>query len=727
MRDGVPGLDMALTGGATGVNLTSNDHIAYVQQQRVSAGFFRVLGVAPALGREFTSDEDLPTGPSVVVVSHALWRRTLGADPNVIGRAITLRGEPFVVVGIMPESFRTSVPADVWTPLRPSTQGEGSGSNYSLVARLRPNTLRTDAEHRVEAVGGVLVREQIHPPADVHLTFQLAPWQQAVTRNVRQPLLVLWAAVLVVLLIGCVNIAGLLLARSSSRAREIATRMAIGGGRGAIVRQLLVESFVLALGGAMTGVGLGYALARNISAQLQDVLALPTSPDLRVLLIASAAAVGTSIVFGLFPALHASRADVRGMLIDTGGTAIAGRARRWPMRIIIVSQVALGIVLVVAAGLLIRTFSHLTQLRSGVDATNVVTGTMSLQDARYRTSESVNTLFAQSLEKIRQLPGVDDVAVALSLPYERALNEGWRFNEDSGSRRDSVSMTYVTPDYFRTLRIPLRGGRVFDERDTSTSPPVAVVNDAFVRQHSHDRNAVGRLLKLGGPAEPPTQVVGVVGDIQQLATFGNYGPVAALPAVYVPATQFSDGGFALVHNWFQPSWIVRTRGPIAIVPPLRRALRDIDPQLTFNRFRTIDDIQGEATTTPRVLAWLLTALAGIALTLCVVGVSGLVANTVVERRRELGIRIALGSKPLQTVKTAAAAGVGLALCGTAVGLVLSFMVSRVMRQVVYGTAVNDPVTMTAAAAIVVVAAGTAAVLPAWRTLRMNLTAVLHSP
>jgi predicted permease len=727
MRDGVPDLDMAMTSGATGVNLTADDQIAYVQQLRVSAGFFRVLGIAPALGREFTSDEDLPSGPSVVVLSHSLWRRTLGADPNVIGRAITLRGEPFVVVGVMPEGFRTSVPVDVWTPLRPSTQGEGGGSNYALVARLRPSARWIDAELRVESVGSVLVREQIHPPADVRLTFRLAPWQQAVTRNVRQPLLVLWAAVLVVLLIGCVNIAGLLLARSSSRAREIATRMAIGGGRGAIVRQLLVESVVLALGGAMAGIGLGYVLARNISAQLQDVMALPTGPDLRVLLIGSAAAIGTSVVFGLFPALHASRVDVRGMLTETGGTAIAGRARRWPMRIIIVSQVALGIVLVVAAGLLIRTFNHLTHLRSGVDTTNVVTGAMSLQDARYRTSERVTTLFAQSLDRIRQLPGVDDAAVALSLPYERALNQSWRFNEDSASQRDSVSMTYVTPDYFRTLRIPVRGGRVFDDRDTGTSPPVLVVNDAFVRQHSHDRDPIGRLLKLGGPTAPPTQIVGVVGDIQQLSTFGNYGPVAALPAVYVPATQFGEGGFALVHTWFQPSWIVRTHGPIPIALSLQRALRDIDPRLTFNRFRTIEDIQSEATTTPRVLAWLLTALAGIALTLCAVGVYGLVANAVVERRRELGIRIALGSRPLQTLKTAAAAGIGLAVCGTAVGLVLSLLVSRVMRQVVFGTALNDPVTMMVAAGIVVVAGCAAALVPAWRTLRMNLTSVLHSP
>ena len=344
------------------------------------------------------------------------------------------------------------------------------------------------------------------------MTIRVAPWQQAVTRSVRQPLLVLWAAVLVVLLIGCVNIAGLLLARSSARAREIATRIAIGGGRGAIVRQLLVESLVLAACGAIAGIGLGYALSRGVSARLDDVLALQTGPDLRVLLIASAAALGTSVVFGLFPALQASRTDVRGMLADAGG-AIAGPARRWPTRILVVSQVALGIVLVVAAGLLLRTFNHLTQLPSGVDATNVVTGTMSLQDARYQTADSINTLFTQSIERIGHMPGVEHAAVALSLPYERALNQGWRFDGEPGPRPESITLTYVTPDYFRTLRIPVLGGRVFDNRDTSTSPLVIAVNDAFIRQYSHEGDAIGRLLRLGGPTAPAVQIVGVVGAI----------------------------------------------------------------------------------------------------------------------------------------------------------------------------------------------------------------------
>jgi predicted permease len=723
MRDGVPDLDLALTGGdISGVNLTAGHDTGYVQQQRVSSGFFRVLGITPALGREFTVDEDRPGGPSVVVISHSVWSRTLGANPDIVGHAITLRGEPFVVVGVMPEGFHSHLPADVWTPLRPSTEGEGSGGNYGLIARLRPGARWDDVAARVEGVGRVLVRERFHPPPDVLMSFRLVPWQDAVTRQIRQPLLVLWSAVLVVLLIGCVNIAGLLLARARARAPEIATRMAIGGGRGAIVRQLLVESLVLAACGAAVGIGLAYAVSGAVSQQLETVIALPTHPDLRVLLIASAAALGTGLVFGLFPAVHASRTDVRSMLVDGTG-AVAGRSRRWPTRLLVISQVALGIVLVVGAGLLLRTFDRLMRLRSGVDATNVMTATLSLQDARYRTAESVTTLFARSLDRIATIPGVERAAVALSLPYERALNNGWRFESEPAPRPEAITMTYVTPDYFRALRIPVVQGHVFDDHDTATSPMVAVVNEAFVRQYGGGRDALGRLLQFGG-GTGPTEIVGVVGSIQQLSTSGNLGPIAALPAAYVPATQF--GEFTLVHTWFQPSWIVRTSAPLSIVPSLQRALRDVDPELTFRKFRTIDAVQSEAMTTSRVQALLLASLAAIALTLCIAGVYGVVANSVVERRREFGVRIALGATPIQTLKTAASAGIVLAVCGAAAGVALSLVVTRVMRQLIVGVGVNDPFTIVAAVAVVVLTASAAAILPALRTLRLNVTSILSN-
>jgi predicted permease len=724
LREALPDLDIALTGSVGGVNLAAGDDIAYVQQQRVSAGFFRVLGMAPALGREFTADEDQTSGPPVAVLSHVLWSRTLGADTNVIGRTITLRGEPFTVVGVMPEGFLSSATADVWTPLRPSTRGEGGGANYQLVSRLAPGARWSDVAQRVETAGAALVRERFHPPADVRMSFRLVPWQQAVTASLRQPLVMLWSAVLVVLLIGCVNLAGLLLARASARAHEIATRIALGGGRGAIVRQLLVESLVLAACGAAAGIGLGVALARAIPSQLETQLVLPTQPDLRVLFIASAAALGTSVVFGLFPSLQASRTDLRGALTETGG-AIAGPSRRWPSRLLVMSQVALGIVLVAGAGVLIRSFSHLVTLHSGVDGTNVITATMSLQDARYRTAAAVDSLFSRSLERIERMPGVEHAAIALSLPYERALNQNWQFDGDP-TPHDVIALTYVTPDYFRALKVPMLGGRSFDDRDTLTSPAVAVVNDAFVRQYGGGRDVVGRVLRFPGPGARPVQVVGVAGAIQQRTTFGSFGPIEARPAVYQPAAQFNDTGFVLVHTWFQPSWIVRTRGPIAVIPSLKQVLRDIDPQLTFNKFRTIDDLRAEATITPRILAWLLAALAAIALTLCGVGVYGLVANSVVERRRELGVRMALGATSLDTLKTAAAAGIGLTVCGAIAGLLLSLLVTGVMRQVVFGVAVNDPLTMAAAAFIVVITAAAAAIVPALRTLRMNLTAVLNN-
>ncbi len=725
MRDAVPDLDIAVVGTASGVNLATVSDISYVRQLRVSSGYFRVLGIPPALGREFTPEEDRSGGPSVVVISHALWQRSFGGDPNVVGQSITLRGEPSRVVGVMPDGFHATAPADVWTPLRPSPQGEGGGSNYVLIARVRPTATWSDAVRRVEAAGDVLIRERIHPPPDVKLSLHLVPLQRATTKAFRQPLLVLWAAVLVVLVIGCVNIAGLLLSRGSARAREIATRIAIGGGRGAIVRQLLVESLLLAACGTAAGTTLGVVLSHSLAAQITDVMVLPASPDLRVLLICTAAALGTSLLFGLFPALQTARARVSGVLGDAGGAAIAGRGNRWPMRVLVVSQVALGIVLVVAAGLLIRTFSHLARQQSGVDSTNVIAATMSLQDARYQTSAQVNALYDRSLEQIRELPGVVDAAVALSLPFERALNQGWRFDGEPSPRQDSITLTYVTPDYFRTLKIPSLRGRTFDAGDTSTSPPVMVVNDAFVRLYSAGADPIGRFVRLRGPDVPATQIVGVVRTIQQQTTSLNGQPIGAVPGAFVPAAQFGDG-FVLAHNWFQPSWIARTHGPVAIVPALRRVLHDVDPGLAFNKFRTIDDVESESMAAPRTLAWLVGGLAGIALLLCLAGVYGLVANTVAARRRELGVRMALGATRFDTLKVAAAGGVGLALAGTAIGVLLSLPATRVMRQVVFGLSVDDPLTLVVAAGLVVLTACVAAILPAWRVLRMNVTAVLNS-
>jgi hypothetical protein len=333
----------------------------------------------------------------------------------------------------------------------------------------------------------------------------------------------------------------------------MATRIALGSGRAAIVRHLLCESLVLAAAGGLCGIAVGYGILEMWALQLETLFGSPIALDARVLIVSAVASLLTSLVFGLFPALQSSRLDVRPMLGESGGPTVAGASSRWPRRALVVTQVALCVALVFGAGLLVRTLQRLTQLRPGFDATNVITATLSLQDARYETNERVNQLFDRSLDRIRQVPGVERAAVALTLPYERALNDGFRF-VGGEAQQQVINLTYVTPEYFGALRIPIRRGRLFADTNNRASLPVAVVNEAFVRRYSPDQDPVGRQLSLG-------TIVGVVGDIQQRAGWGDFGPVAAIPAAYVPAAQFDDAFFKLVHAWFSPSWIVRTAGP----------------------------------------------------------------------------------------------------------------------------------------------------------------------
>ena len=294
-------------------------------------GFFRVLGVPPALGREFTADEDRVNGPPAAILSHALWTRAFGGDPGVIGRPMMLRGEPYTIVGVMPAGFRSNAVVDVWTPLRPSTRGEGGGQNYTIIARLRPGATWGDADGQVTSIGAEVFKS-VRVPAGVRLRMQLVALQQERTVALRQPLWILWGAVGMVLLIGCVNIAGLLLARAATRAQEIATRMALGGGRSAIVRHLLCESLVLAAVGGLCGLAVGHVILESVAGQLETLFGSPIGLDGRVLLVSGAASLLTSVVFGLFPALQSSRTDIRPMLGESGGATVVGASSRWPRR-----------------------------------------------------------------------------------------------------------------------------------------------------------------------------------------------------------------------------------------------------------------------------------------------------------------------------------------------------------------------------------------------------------
>jgi predicted permease len=643
----------------------------------------------------------------------------------------------------MPDGFSSGEPVDLWTPVRPCRTCEGGGQNYEIIARLKPGVSWAQADAEVGSVARAAI-DDLYRNATKPVREQIIPLQRGRTEMIRQPILVLWAAVAAVLFIGCVNIAGLLMARAVARAPEIATRIALGGGRSAIVRQLLTESFVLASLGGAAGIALGYVGSRAFASLFADAFGVAKNGvalDARVLATTAMLSLGTSLVFGLVPALQASGVDLRATLAESGGASIAGAARSWPRKILVIAEVALGVVLLTGAGLLIRSFDRLMTLRPGFDPTHVVTATLSLQDARYRTAEKVHRLFDESLAGMRRINGVENAAAALTLPYERALNLGarWADTKPGADVIPIMNQTYVTPGYFETLRIPLIRGRVFTDADGGNALPVMIVNQAFAQRYSTDNDPIGRQI-VQGPRR--ATIVGIVGDIQQKSGWGGFGPIGPVPASYIPVAQTNAAFLNTVHTWFSPSWFVRMRplslastgasdgeasrspsgasGPQAgIAAEMQQTMQAVDPLLPFAKFRTLDDVRAEAVATERAQAVLLGTLAALAVLLAAVGLYGLVANAVAERTRELGVRLALGATARQALVAAAMPGLVLATIGAAIGAVAARMAASVLRHLIWGVSPTDPMTFALAVAIVLGVAATAVFVPAVRIVRLN--------
>jgi predicted permease len=707
------GVDVGAMGGTLTVNLVSGDRAIAVEQQRLSASMFEVLGIRPLIGRTFSEDEDRDGGPTAVVLSYGMWRTAFGGNGQVVGTRILLRGEPYTVVGVMPERFRTNNTADIWTPLRASIAGEGGGNNYMVLARLREHVEWPAATADIDAIGREFFT-RVSPAPGVTRRFELVPIQQAMTSALRQPLLILWGAVFVVLLIGCVNLAGLQLARAIRRTPEIATRVAVGGGRAAIVLQLLAENLVIAIGGGIIGLGVGQLILRVFSKEIADVFPEAIRLDSRVFVFTAGVSLLTTLGFGLIPALKASRVDVRSMMVQ--GVTIGGEARR-ARRLIVVSELALAVVLLVGAGLFVRTFEHFQALQPGFDGRDVITATASLQDVRYETSASLNRLFDLTLTRIRQLPGVEGAAVGLTMPYERALNNPWRRPDDPPGRAEIINLTYVTPEYFRTLGMPIVRGRGFAESDGADAPPVVVVNQAFVRRYKLGDAVLGYDLD---PARHTT-VIGVVGDVPQInGGLSGFEPIDSIPGWYIPAAQAADSLVKTVHTWFSPSWVVRSSRPAAgLAAEMQRALEDVDPQLPFNKFRTVDDLRAEALRLPRTAAMLFGALAGLAVLLSAIGLYGIVATSIGDRLRELGLRIALGANPRQTVVSASWPGVVMSVAGIGAGLLLARAAATLVRSLIWGVQPTDPLTFYGAAGITMAIAMGAVLIPTIRVLSLN--------
>ena len=727
LRKQVTSIDAALYSNlASAVSLVAASRTMSVAPQRISAGYFRVLGVPPAIGREFAADEDVTGGPALAILSDRLWRAAFNGDPSVVGQSILLKGEPHGVVGVMPASFKSNIDADLWTPLRPSTTGEGGGNNYGVVARLKDGVSWPAASGEAGAAVDSTIKNRTSRDG-VTVSHVLMPLQEQMTGDVRLPLLLLSAGVGVVLLVACVNLAGLLLARAGRRTREIATRLAVGGDRRAVIRQLLVESLMLALCGGLAGLAIGAALLEGLKATAMDLLLTPwgqVALDARVLSVTLGLTMLTAVLFGLVPAIQATRLVVQAALAQGGTRSIAGGAKGWPRRLLVAAEVALGVVLLVGGGLLIRTFLYLQTLPVGFDPANVVAVSASLEDARYAKHEDVEPLFARSLERLRAMPGVAGAAISLGLPYERILNMGASI-PGSASPKDFLfsTATYVSPGYFETLRLPIVAGRTFRDSDTKTAAPVVVVNEAFAKRYFRDRDPVGQYIFASGVNR---EVIGVAGNVQQRGGFQSYGPIDALPGYYVPFSQFG-GGLRTIHGWFSTAWIIRqTHDGAVSEPALRRVMSEIDPQLAVSAVRGVSDVRGQTLSFQRIMMLLVGALGGLALFLAAIGIHALIASGVAERTRELGIRMALGATVGRTIRDAALPGILMSLVGLVIGSAAAYGVSGLIRGLLWGVRENDPLTFAAVTAALLLVAIIASVVPALRIRKLDPVSLLRS-
>lgn len=733
IRDHASFLDSAVYGAANGVNLVTGNRVEYVQNQRVSANFFRVLGISPLIGREFTREEDVPNGPSVAVLNYSLWQRVFRGDRSIVGRTIDLRGAPYTVVGIASPNFRTvpagfggDVPPDVWTPLRPSTSGEGGGDNYGIFARLKPGVSAAQANGQVNSVMQEIF-SRMHLPKGASVEERTIPLQTGITYDLRSRVHLMWGSVLLVLFIGCVNIAGILLARSALRSHEVATRLALGAGRARIILELLTETILLALIGGVLGLAVGQLALKGLLGLSSGEFTFigPIALDWRVMAAMLALSAITGIVFGLFPAFETSGIDLRSALSEAG-RGNAGNRRLWKRQSLVFAEVALGVVLVIAAGLLIRTFETLDNANAGFDPSHLTIASASLADARYSTTAAGARLFRESVEKIEQIPGVESAAVALSSPYARPLNESIPMIDGKPPRDGITEFTYVTPDVFTTLRMTLLRGRVFTNTDTARTSPVAVVNQAFLSRYLRDKaDPLGTAIRI---EDKNWQIVGVVNNVQEKNGIDlSLGPIGQFPEVYVPIDQFPDGIFAMANVWFSPVWMVRTHADDAALPQaMQRALFSVDPRLPFSSFKTISQVRSAAFQQQRYQAAIFSALAGLATLLAALGVYGLIAQSVAQRTREMGIRLALGATAERVVRTAALPGIALSLGGVLCGIVLALFATRLLKTMIWGVAATDPSTFVTVAVLLVGVAALASIVPALRLARLDPAQTLRN-
>jgi putative ABC transport system permease protein len=723
----------AVTGWTTGQqNLTSDGEPVRVGVGFITANGFEVLGAQPLLGRTFNDVEDRPNGPPVVVLGYPLWQARYGGDRSVIGKKLMLNDVPVEVIGVMPNGFRlptdfnvdAAEPSQMWRPLQIDMQNLDRGSHgFYGAAVLAPGQNAATATEELRAITTRFTEQGLYPVAMKFTAFAV-PLDEEIRGEVRPAMWLLMGAVGFLLTIACVNVANLLLVRGDARLREMAVRTAIGAAPNRLMRQLFTESLVLAIAGAALGLALA-AGALRVLTTLDPTSLPPLAPvrlDTTVVLFTLVLAVVTTLLFGLAPALRTLHVNLIESLREGGQQATLGGRRQRVRGALVAAEVALAVMLVIGAGLMIRSLAALGRIDLGFNPENVLTLRVSVPTATYDTPEKVVGFYRQLLEKVRALPGVQHAGVVRVLPLATTIGD-YGLDVDGfveGPGRNAKGDWQIASDgAFEAMGTKLVRGRWFTSADRSDTQLVAVVNETLARTYWPDGNAVGGRMKVGNAMRPWVNVVGIVADERHNGVTG-----IVKEKFYVPHTQWhvATAG-SLIRNVFV---VARTSGdPLSVAGPIRNEIRQLDSSLPVANIRPMSEVVATALATPRLTGFLLGAFAAIALTLAAVGIYGVLSYLVARRTHEFGIRQAIGANRAHVLVMVLRQGVTLALVGIVVGLVGAFAVTRLMQSLLYDVAPTDPATFVAVPLALVLVAIVASYIPAWRATRVSPVTALR--
>jgi putative ABC transport system permease protein len=711
------------------VNYTGGTFPEQLRSGRISANFFNLVGARFVLGRSFTADEDRPNGPRVAIISRNLWETRFNGDRNITGKSIGIGGDPYTIVGVLDTfDFREfGQTPQVWTLFQFDPNTTDQGHYFQVLGRLKPGVTLEQANDRMKA-SAQAYRAKFPTALGPQASFGVQPIRDVIVRaDVKQSLLVLGTAVGLVLLIACANVANLLLVRATGRRREIAIRAAIGGSRGRIIRQLLTESVVLSLTGGLLGLLLGWIGIRALLSI--NTAGLPrvgengsfVSMDTNVVLFTLGVAIGTGILFGLIPAIQSSRTDLTTTLKESSGRSGTGFRQNKARSILVVVEVGLALVLLIGSALLIRTAVALGRVDPGFDTHNVLTLKMSMKGAQFQKAEAVEQVIRNGVERLQSIPGVKLASATCCVPLQGGYGLPFRIvgrplaADSQGPFHGGGGWMTVSPGYFEVFAIPLKSGRTFNTRDTSTSTPVVIINEAMAKQYwpksdpLRDRLVIGKGVMREFAAEGERQIIGVVSDIRS-----NGLDADPQPQMFIPQSQVPDAANALNVSLTPVSWIVKTEvPPQSVSATIQEQLRQVTG-LPVSDVKSMDEIVALSVSRQRFNMWVMSVFGACALLLAAIGIYGLMAYSVEQRTQEIGIRMALGAQGAQVKNMVVRQGLLLAAIGIVIGVGAALLLARYITSFLFGVTARDPLVFGGVPAILAIVAFFAVYLPARR-------------